>query len=245
MKLTHLKTKQKNISNIGRITSAIQTISMVKKQQANKMYKKVLIALSILRKHIAKHDYSNFSKNTVHLIFTVDKKFCRDFIHLTHKYISGLKYDQNDKFISFGKYAIDSLKKEKIFPDCVQLLNIISSIEDAYASSMIIMKHLRERKKITLHFYSTQESQFVAKDIFNGYLHNNLEDHTIPLYIAYCIYAASIETSIIENASRAIAMSQASDTCKTMQHKLKLQYNRLRQEKITMEMSEIMGGISI
>ncbi len=241
MKLQTLQEKQKNISNIGRITSAIQTISMVKKQQASKAYNKTLISLSVLRKEVNRLTFSDFNQNALHIVFSVDKKFCRDFIYLASNYVSKLQYDQNDTFISFGKHAIESLKNSNAE---IKVMEIILSLEDAYSAAILAIKHLMSGREIIMHFYSVNESKFINSSVFPGI--PSLKDKNIcTLYMAYYIYVSAIETSMIENSSRAVAMAQASDTCKNMQHELKLQYNRLRQEKITLEMSEIIGGLGI
>ncbi|QEK38131.1 hypothetical protein FZC35_01965 [Candidatus Cytomitobacter indipagum] len=248
MRLQQILAKQKNISNIGRLTSAIQTISMVKKQQSKQMHDKMISSLSILKKEIKKMHYESDSKNVFHMVFTVDKKLCKNFIYLASNYVAKLKYSKNDAFMFFGKYAINALKNienERID------MNIISSIEDSSCAAEIAMKYLMSNHQIKIHFYSFKHSKFIEKSIFKSVPVASKCSHDkegiisiCKLYMTYSIQMAAIETSMMENTSRATAMSQASDTCKNMQHQLKLDYNRLRQEKITLEMSEIIGGAS-
>ncbi|QEK38633.1 F0F1 ATP synthase subunit gamma [Candidatus Cytomitobacter primus] len=256
MKLQQILAKQLNIANIGRLTSAIQTISMVKKQQAKKMHNKMIASFSILNKEINKLDYEKFTPNSkcLHIIFTADKKLCKNFIYLASNHVSSLEYNNDDEFMVFGKYAIDSLKH---ISNKIEIMNVTTSIEDSYTASEIALKYLMNSVDIKLHFYSIDDGKFISKSIFKGSpkltecsesifeatSKSHQETHNLyGLYIAYSIQMAAIETSMMENASRAVAMSQASDTCKSMQHQLKLDYNRLRQEKITLEMSEIIGG---
>lgn len=239
MKLQQILEKERNISNIRRLTSAIQTISMVKRQQSKKMRDKMLLPLSMLKNEIKKMHYEAEYEKSLHIVFTVDKKLCKNFIHLASSYIANLQYDKNDSFLFCGKYAIENIKNvdnEKLN------ISVITSIEDSSCVADIAMTYLVNQHQITIHFYSCQDEKFIKKTLLHGMPKNGDNASLIKLYIAYSINMAAIETSMMENASRAVAMSQASDTCKSMQHQLKLDYNRLRQERITLEMSEIIGG---
>lgn len=67
-------------------------------------------------------------------------------------------------------------------------------------------------------------------------------DHLIPQYIAGIIYGAVVCSFASEQASRRIAMENASDNASEMIDNLSLIYNRARQSAITQEITEIVGG---
>jgi F-type H+-transporting ATPase subunit gamma len=67
-------------------------------------------------------------------------------------------------------------------------------------------------------------------------------DTIIPLYIRGMVYAALVEASASEQAARRIAMGAATDNAESMIEELTLSYNRARQELITREITEIIGG---
>jgi len=60
--------------------------------------------------------------------------------------------------------------------------------------------------------------------------------------IACSLYGCLLENVTSEQASRMTAMDSASNNAKDMINKLQLQYNRLRQAKITTELTEIVAG---
>ncbi|MCB9868264.1 MAG: ATP synthase F1 subunit gamma [Planctomycetes bacterium] len=66
----------------------------------------------------------------------------------------------------------------------------------------------------------------------------------IPRYLETVVYDAILESQASEHASRRMAMKAASDAAKRMGKDLKKVYNRARQEGITKELLDIVGGAS-
>jgi F-type H+-transporting ATPase subunit gamma len=68
-------------------------------------------------------------------------------------------------------------------------------------------------------------------------------DRLVPRYLETRVYNALIEALTSEYASRRVSMKNATDAAKEMQSALKLVYNRKRQESITKELLDIVGGV--
>jgi len=68
-------------------------------------------------------------------------------------------------------------------------------------------------------------------------------ERLVPRYLETRIYNALIEAITSEYASRRASMKNATDAAKDMQSALKLVYNRKRQESITKELLDIIGGV--
>ena len=64
----------------------------------------------------------------------------------------------------------------------------------------------------------------------------------LPQYLITKIYAAMLESAASENASRRRAMKAATDNAEDLIKQLTRQANRARQDEITTEISEIVGG---
>lgn len=64
----------------------------------------------------------------------------------------------------------------------------------------------------------------------------------IPLVLRLKIYATALEALASEHAARTIAMQKATENANDMLHELSVQYNKLRQQAITNELLDIMGG---
>jgi F-type H+-transporting ATPase subunit gamma len=69
-----------------------------------------------------------------------------------------------------------------------------------------------------------------------------LLDQLLPMYLRVLIYRALLETSAGENGARMVAMDNATSNCEEMVRSLSLKYNKARQQAITMELMDIVGG---
>ena len=67
-------------------------------------------------------------------------------------------------------------------------------------------------------------------------------DHLLPQYVITKVYAALLESAASENAARRRAMKAATDNAEDIIKVLTRQANRARQDEITTEISEIVGG---
>jgi F-type H+-transporting ATPase subunit gamma len=67
-------------------------------------------------------------------------------------------------------------------------------------------------------------------------------DHLLPQYLVTKVYAALLESAASENASRRRAMKAATDNAEELIKVLTRQANRARQDEITTEIMEIVGG---
>ena len=67
-------------------------------------------------------------------------------------------------------------------------------------------------------------------------------DYLLPQYVITKVYAALLESAASENAARRRAMKAATDNAEDLIKVLTRQANRARQDEITTEISEIVGG---
>jgi F-type H+-transporting ATPase subunit gamma len=68
-------------------------------------------------------------------------------------------------------------------------------------------------------------------------------DRLVPRYLETRVYNALLESLTSEYASRRVSMKNATEAAKDMQHELRGIYNRKRQENITKELLDIVGGV--
>jgi F-type H+-transporting ATPase subunit gamma len=67
-------------------------------------------------------------------------------------------------------------------------------------------------------------------------------DDLLPAYVITKVYAALLESAASENAARRRAMKAATDNAEDLIKVLSRQANRARQDEITTEIMEIVGG---
>lgn len=71
---------------------------------------------------------------------------------------------------------------------------------------------------------------------------NTIFNSVLPLHILAMVQAQFTENNASEQAARVMAMQSASDNAKTLLDSLQLEYNKLRQQGITTELLDIVGG---
>ncbi len=70
----------------------------------------------------------------------------------------------------------------------------------------------------------------------------NIFSYVLPLYLKVKLYTCFLESAFSEQFARRVAMKNATDAAKDMISELSITYNRARQDKITTELTEIIGG---
>jgi len=71
---------------------------------------------------------------------------------------------------------------------------------------------------------------------------NEILDEIVPRFTALQIYQAVMESLASEHASRMVAMKNATDSATELAGALQLEYNKVRQQGITNEILDIVGG---
>lgn len=67
-------------------------------------------------------------------------------------------------------------------------------------------------------------------------------DTILPMYLLALIQEVFVENQASEQAARVMAMQSANDNAKKLLDQLRLEYNKLRQQSITTELLDIVGG---
>jgi len=176
------------------------------------------------------------------------------------------KYERIAVYI-VGKKAKDYLSRRKvdIVKDWADLKKVDQAIVDEIASDLIGLYMDGSFDKIYLsytHFQSAVK-QIIMFDEFvplsieeeegetdetdsGDYLYeptiDKIVETIIPKYISTKIYYALVESQTSEHAARMAAMENATSNCGEMVRYLTLVYNKRRQESITNEMMDIVGG---
>lgn len=71
---------------------------------------------------------------------------------------------------------------------------------------------------------------------------NHIFGQVLPMYVLSFMQEVTIENRASEQAARIMAMQAANDNAKKLQESLQLEYNKLRQQGITTELLDILGG---
>lgn len=71
---------------------------------------------------------------------------------------------------------------------------------------------------------------------------NSIFNEVLPMFVLSSMQEITIENRASEQAARVMAMQAANDNAKKLNEELRLEYNKLRQQSITTELLDILGG---
>ena len=71
---------------------------------------------------------------------------------------------------------------------------------------------------------------------------NSIFNQVLPMFVMSMMQDVTIENRASEQAARVMAMQSANDNAKKLNEELQLEYNKLRQQSITTELLDILGG---
>lgn len=138
------------------------------------------------------------------------------------------------------EWAREIAEKVLELKDEVQVVKIISTRFFSVASQKVVTEQLLpltldEEKQEVLGGKIHASSEIEPDDL-------SLLELLLPQYVKAAIYSALLEASAAEHASRQRAMASATDNAEELIRSLARQMNRARQETITTEIMEIVGG---
>ncbi len=175
-----------------------------------------------------------------------------------------LQNSENYEYIgvyAFGRKVRDYLSRRKVnvVKDFVDVKKIDQEFVDMMADDLIKLYIDGEYDKIYLsytYFKSAVKQEIIFEDFLPIKTAEDVEyidyiceperikiiESLIPKYISTKIYYALVESQTCEHAARMSSMENATNNCGEMVKYLTLVYNKRRQESITNEMMDIVGG---
>jgi ATP synthase, F1 gamma subunit len=199
--------------------------------------------------------------------FTSDRGLCGGVNSGIVREIKALAGKRREKYTIFPIGEKGTLALMRPFPDILykSITNILTPISftTAAAIAQTIEQAAKEKgcEKIELvynEFKNVVTSKIKRSEVLSraGFRQGHyksvheVEDPDYPLateiyyelYLASSIYHAMLNNASSEQSARMTAMESASKNCGEMIGKLKIEYNKVRQSKITMELCEIISG---
>ena len=115
---------------------------------------------------------------------------------------------------------------------------VYAEFQNAVTQKMIVDQYLPipEQEEET-----SQNDSITANYIFEPN-EEELLDHLVPSILQTKLYKYMLDTNASEHGARMTAMEQATDNANELLKELRINYNKARQEAITRELSEIVGG---
>ncbi len=185
------------------------------------------------------HNYEQ-QNLTLHF-FPVGKKVAKE--------LQSRGYTYNEEFIgltehlSYAEAAKLAARMQELF-----LSGTVDRVELLYHHFKNMMQQIVTHKNYLP--LSLEEKQ--AKETVTGYMNDyilepsveQLQQLLFPKMLNLQVYTVLLDTSTAEHAARMMAMQTANDNANDLIQELTLQYNKTRQQAITNELLDIVGGMS-
>lgn len=154
--------------------------------------------------------------------------------------------DFEKKDSSAGVLDINSLAKLAVDDFIAGKYDKVVLVYMDFVSTLVQKPHVLEllplgKQDLSLGNESERSEETKAEYLFEPTIDIVLE-HVLPKLTVMQIYQALLETNAAEHSARMVAMKNATDAAGDLVSELTLEYNQLRQGKITTELSEITAG---
>ena len=198
-----------------------------------------------------------FNANAIKLLRKKSEEYKRQGIEISHVYAIGKKgYDAVRK-LGYGNCKDLSTMLEK--PAYAQAAQLSEELMELYKSGVT------DRVELIYHHFKSAGSQILTQENFlpislndnvpttsttgdyqaNYIIEPTVEDiiaNLIPKTLHLKIYTAVLDSLASEHGARVIAMQVATDNADDLLRELTLTYNKTRQQAITAELLDIVGG---
>lgn len=158
--------------------------------------------------------------------------FTKNKYNVDSSFVDLLNNYNNDKVRELRNHVMSMLDLKKvsrvkiIYTSFVNSITFIPRVEDVFPITTLDDVEISHKEKDML---IEPSPEIVLKNV-------------IPLYIESLLRGRIVEANVSEQASRSNAMDSATDNAKDILNKLQIQYNKARQQAITQEITEIVGG---
>ena len=141
---------------------------------------------------------------------------------------------------AIGRLAVDEFLKGET--DEVHLIytDFVSMSRQVTKAKKLLPLAIENRAGLVEDYGQNQNGTTAAYEYEPG--QNEILDEMIPRFTALQVYQAVLESQASEHAARMIAMRNATDNAKELVGALQLAYNKVRQQAITNDILDIVGG---
>lgn len=262
----------KKITNAMKLVATAKLKTWKNKLSGNNEYASSLHSLmNVLLKSISQEDKEKVfgeskSTSTLYIIVTSTLGLCGGYNYNLYKEVVPQIDKQNDKILIIGTKGLNYFKRNGYNVDD----SFVNSLQDydynqvrRMNKHIMSMLHLGEIGSIKIGYTSFKNSITFIPKVEEIYPISSIEgeeisrkelemliepnpiivlENIVPLYIESLINSRLIESSVSEQASRSNAMESATDNAEEIINKLQIDYNKARQQAITQEITEIVGG---
>lgn len=178
-----------------------------------------------------------FDKDKDQLI-VLGQKGTSYFTHRNIKILASFNEDSTGKEYSLSKQVSNLCLK--MYSE--QKISKVSLVYTRFVNSVVFDPCIIDLLPVNKSDFKELKQTATSKDTLFEPNANEIINKLIPMYFEATIYGRLVESHVSEQASRRMAMENATDNASDLIDKLQLQYNKARQSAITQQISEVVGG---
>lgn len=263
------KRRIKSIDSTSNIARAMELVSSVKLKKLKYKYEQSIRYLNELEKvinevlYLTENDFK-FNKEgiDVNIVITSNLGLCGAYNEEVLRLIDSLN-DYNASYIVFGEKGISYLKNKNY--DILFSYSEYNAFEDTdlqeefseHLFELVKNSKIKSLNVIYTKYINNLKYEVVKEKVYPFNLEKGKTDtlyliessdeemikHLVSLLVRTKINSVLLNSVLSENASRNNAMKNAKDNADELKKELKLVYNKLRQQQITTELSDIVNGM--
>ena len=271
--LREIKDRIGSVKSTLKITSAMKFVASSKLRKAQKAVEnlrpyeqelnKILAELDYVRNDENEHIESRIAIITISSNSSLCGAFNGNVIKKTLEVVKALEEQGTDVTVySLGRRAADAMKKAGYptadysqfiaHPSYAMATEIAGEIKEKFDHVLLVYNHFvtTAKQEVVVETWISEKKD-IAKDIKEEEETYIIEpgraqvlETLIPQVTMLKFYAAVLDSAAAEQAARTIAMQTASDNAQELLSDLTLEYNKGRQQKITAEILDLIGGNS-
>ena len=263
--LTSIAERIKAINTIQRTTHAIQLISMSTlsrvsaKKKARQLYTQ---QLEIVAKELGIHlDYGIPSSRNLYLVIGSQKGFCGSFNIALFNFIKELHL-HGASCIAIGPYAYDFCVKQNMELRASKTTYSLATLSEKVDTLFALLTGLKEQFDSVTVLSNYNASIFLQRPQKSALAMQYDHPQKVPnlpfalaqpvdqitrsvsqLNLKNQLFQLLLESLRAENSARALSMDNSTRSAQKLIMHMKLEYNKLRQAKVTKELTELSGSL--
>ncbi|RPI86505.1 MAG: ATP synthase F1 subunit gamma [Chloroflexi bacterium] len=194
--------------------------------------------------NILRFTLDRFNKHEPNVRYIVVGRKGRDLLLRRRKKVmaefSGLPADPSFNDVSaIGRLAVDEFLSRKADQVYLSFTDFVNLAVQRPALKLLLPLEFESGSERVVDFERTHH---VSATYIYEPGQNEILDEVIPRFTQLQVYHAILESIASEHAARMVAMKNATDNAQDLANALTLEYNKARQQSITSEMLDIVGG---
>lgn len=198
------------------------------------IFKELLATLNGLR--------SKYGENTGLTVFPIGKKIAKAAMKLTHKNINVKLYEGVDsKMLPSVVNRFSNELKDLFLKGELDLIEVVYMRFKSMSKQILTVEQLFPVSREAIEGNNSENNSDNKLYIFEPDA-NSIFNEVLPMFVISTMQEITIENRASEQAARVMAMQSANDNAKKLLESLRLEFNKLRQQGITTELLDILGG---